>query len=192
MKTVTLASILAVVIILVLSASPARGQCCPGVGAVCKDGYKSGVFECCGAAGKKGCNIFCCNCDGGCRPPTDEGCKAYCAYGLGVCNSGCDLCIGKGCHAEACQRACRRDFEGCEWRCRSSTDALPSNAAMEFAALDGDKDGLLTLAEVERGRGKVKLCVGPEENLAERFSQMDANKDGKVGRNEAGITEKLP
>ena len=39
---------------------------------MCADGYVPGVFGWCGKEGGGGCNIFGCNCGGGCRTVRDH------------------------------------------------------------------------------------------------------------------------
>lgn len=163
--------------------------CCGGQGTVCQDGYKTGQFECCG---KGPCNIFCCNCDGGCREPKAEGCVPRCDSIMKVCRSGCDLCIGEGCFQELCFEACTREGRQCKERCGKSVQAAaaPQSADVSvwsrFDALDGDKNGLLTRQEIEQGFDKVRLCVS-KEGLPKAFAAADGNKDGSLSPEEAGF-----
>jgi Ca2+-binding EF-hand superfamily protein len=52
-------------------------------------------------------------------------------------------------------------------------DSMRQSAETQFQQLDGDGDGLITRAEATKIPG-----------VAERFVKFDANKDGKLDRNE--------
>ena len=60
---------------LVLQTTPIASICCPGTvdptpaTRTCRDGSKVPIFQCCG---RGACNVFCCNCDGGCLKSSDD------------------------------------------------------------------------------------------------------------------------
>ncbi len=73
-----------------------KSECCDR--APCSDGTNGGGF-CCGVGD---CNIFCCNCDNGCR-------KAKCSYLDQYCTSQADNCyVGctMGPQVSGCEHAC--------------------------------------------------------------------------------------
>ncbi len=69
---------------------------------------------------------------------------------------------------------------------------MTSSAQTKFDLLDSSKDGFLTLAEVEGKSKRVELCAESEEDLRKKLVQMDANQDGKISREEAGILKQHP
>ena len=60
---------------LVFQTTPIASICCPGTvdpvpaTRTCRDGSKVPVFQCCG---RGACNVFCCNCAGGCLKSSDD------------------------------------------------------------------------------------------------------------------------
>jgi hypothetical protein len=64
MKLVT--SILQLIFVVSQLLSPVNSDCCyVNLSGLCDDGNRAKNLCC--AKGKEGCNVFCCNCDGGCR-----------------------------------------------------------------------------------------------------------------------------
>ncbi len=74
----------AIIIIMFAILSLGSADCCGTT--PCADGSKNGF--CCGVGD---CNIFCCNCDNGCRPMYCDTQKQYC-YDKGAgCYVGCSM-----------------------------------------------------------------------------------------------------
>ena len=67
-------------------------------------------------------------------------------------------------------------------------DEMVAKVRDHFARLDADKNGFLTKAEAEAGRGAMKHRIA--ERMGERrdpgvaFDRLDANKDGAISRDE--------
>lgn len=67
-------------------------------------------------------------------------------------------------------------------------DEMVAKVRDHFAKLDADKDGFLTKAEAEAGRGAMKQRIverlGERRDPAAAFDRLDANKDGTISRDE--------
>jgi len=93
-------------------------ECCPGMFLggyqVCKDGYRT--WNCCG---KGACNIFCCNCDGGCRVPQNcTGWDKYCEGQVTDCEYNCNK------YDTTCLQNCINDMDSCKKNCPVKKNGL--------------------------------------------------------------------
>ncbi len=134
----------------------------------------------CGGVG--GCNIFCCNCDGGCRRPDDrEYCKS--AYTLCKINPIGKVTGGCGLAYKACLAAVE-SAEGCadgeeEKKSLAATpDDVgkkgPQKGAELFHAIDRNDDKKISAKE-----------FAAHVNVHQRIIRMiDADKDGKFSADE--------
>ncbi|KZP23352.1 hypothetical protein FIBSPDRAFT_1043047 [Athelia psychrophila] len=112
-------------------------ECCtPDGSALCADGTYG--FPCCG---KGACNIFCCECDGGCRT-SDSRASLSARNPLGVVE------------ADSCkQRFSQADANGdgkltfLEWAAPSDTAADTAATAAKWADFDWEGKGYLTQEE---------------------------------------------
>ena len=74
-------------------------------------------------------------------------------------------------------------------------DEMVAKVRDHFARLDADKNGFLTKAEAEAGRGAMKHRIA--ERMGERrdpgvaFDRLDSNKDGAISRDEFAKSREL-
>ena len=159
----------------------ATADCCN-----CHDGHY-GCYdgtECTPCCGYGGCNIFCCNCDGGCRASQNyDQCVNYCNklytaggpfdYDLGLCKDGC----AKRFPANA-----------------EATDKLPAEEDKTnqleglriFSIVDSDKNGMISTDEFNafvEGKAALKPCGDPVA-----FEEMDKDSSGSLTFDEVDET----
>ena len=152
----------------------------------CKDG--SDKYACCGN-GK--CNIFCCNCDGGCREASNKTqCLSQCSKQGSLCSSGCTISCSNAPSDSCgimCDAQCVKEEQSCKKNCDSK---YPSSAAERnarsgalklFNKYDANKDGHLSPKEFEK---LVRREHKDRDHQAE-FREMDKNQDGRISRHEA-------
>ncbi|KIW16963.1 hypothetical protein PV08_04154 [Exophiala spinifera] len=146
--------------------------CCSSP-AFCADGSESSIWECC-AYGS--CNIFCCNCDGGCITASKK--RSWTDWGHG---RGCSPFPGAFDADEVCPATISDD--------QCVIDKLD--------ALDGNLDGRVSLAEVLASPDIVRplitqLDLDPEDikvKMTELFNIFDTNKDGYLDLAEASARQ---
>jgi len=115
-----------ILLFVLLSCEPVSAICCPyplGSGHhLCKDG--TWTWSCCGNQSAKrtfthllyGCNIFCCNCTGGCRKGTYTQCIASCDVRYESCTWGCT----EAAETPWCLQACEKSKNECYIECEES------------------------------------------------------------------------
>lgn len=146
-------------------------ECCSSP-AVCADGTQSGIWSCC-AYGS--CNIFCCNCDGGCRKAPTK--RSWSDWANG----------DHGLHGVA-----EHDSVVCGL---TYTDDQCVIAKLD--ALDGNLDGKVSLAEVLANPDVVRPGITMmdmdaadiQAKLTELFNIYDANGDGYLDFDEANTPQ---
>jgi len=169
-----------------------KNHCCGK--SPCKDG--SDKYACCG---KGKCNIFCCNCDGGCRKAHDKKqCESQCHKQGQLCSSGCTISCGNAPSDSCglfCDAECVKEEQNCKKECDSEfpSSAGASNAQSSalnlFKKYDANKDGHLSQKEFEK---LVSREHKGRDHKAE-FQEMDKNKDGRISMHEAcGTYPKRP
>ncbi|KAI1615906.1 hypothetical protein EDD36DRAFT_428092 [Exophiala viscosa] len=142
------------------SAALVASECCPlgqRDGAYCLDGSDPGAFQCCGAGA---CNIFCCNCDNGCRQP-----KHVAARGL----KGWSAWTGEPptCGLAQNENQCLLD---------------------KFEAVDTNHDGKITIAELLAGIDILRPLLAEydldaattKKDAITLFNAYDVDKDGHL------------
>jgi len=107
----------AVIIFIIILLFPlvVYSECCGrpfGASYMCMDG--TWAKGCCGK-GKSdfwhplgACNLFCCDCKGGCIQPTKEGCKKACKNRNEICKNNCSLLYDLN-----CKKGCQDEFDNC-------------------------------------------------------------------------------
>jgi hypothetical protein len=183
----------------------ARADCCPnalGAGwTTCADGTSSGG-GCCGVGS---CNIFCCNCDGGCRQSANKSqCYANCQGQRGLCWSGCDLTCGAAHDCEFCYMACGIALDQCKAGCdqrfasvgaqtvapSSEPPASEARASLSglvrFSEVDTNHDGYITKAEVQNWLKANPYMAGCATDKA--FADADKDHNGRLTLDEVDET----
>lgn len=176
---------------------PTEKACCAGpyFGALCDDGSKPrGLFSDCCGVGK--CNIFCCNCDGGCKQAhTPEqrkaACNRRCEAKDSICSNGCNISCSVGTGQSSCMRACqggcRKENDACKSRCNKlgHTEPSPDDASSAiFKKFDGDNDDSITIEEFRATVTQENLAVDADQE----FMSLDKDQDGLISLEEACVT----
>ncbi|HZP65088.1 MAG TPA: EF-hand domain-containing protein [Rudaea sp.] len=142
-----------------LASGLASAQCTANVYNCCADGTPG--TPCCGYGP---CNIFCGNCDGGCRrqpDPLPSGWDPSCGHLTG------GLDIGKAI----------KDDKGNAEQAKKIPEPLVGRAL--FDKIDTNHDGTISLAETEAWAKASKSTMTKAEIRA-GFEKADANHDGKI------------
>lgn len=146
------------VVFFVAAMAAADAVCCgPPLGGhiTCDDGTET--WTCCGV---RKCNIFCCNCDGGCRKSHNQReCKLACDSHESVCESGCILGGQFDPFTGMCISKCMSEQSQCHKNCEQK---FPSQSAVKMNESYGS---------LER--------YGYLPSLA-RFQTLDTNSDEKI------------
>ncbi|KAF2270344.1 hypothetical protein CC78DRAFT_538896 [Lojkania enalia] len=133
-----------------------------GVTSACCKHY--GLSRCCG---KGKCNIFCCNCDGGCKPKS-ECCKDTCFAGCYNSGGYKGNCIRWCTHRCKSKRAVEEDLTLC------SNGTTASDEEM-FRAVDVNGVGYFTYEQFLAYEN-----VTHDESAKSRFNEYDRNGDGVI------------
>ncbi|MBS1199065.1 MAG: Diedel [Proteobacteria bacterium] len=162
-----------------------QADCCPG--GLCDDGSDSST--CCGI-GK--CNVFCCNCDKGCRKQKPGNCKDVCQQKYSKCARGCaDACSDSESCRIMCTNQCAKEKDQCDKGCNNASTTGGClggdiHSFNKFNAHDLDRDGHLSVGEV----ATMLKTNSQDSNVKKEFKALDKNGDGRISLGEAGI--KLP
>ena len=161
-----------------------KSHCCGK--SPCKDGTDK--YACCGN-GK--CNIFCCNCDGGCREAHNKTeCDNQCKKQASLCSSGCTISCSNAPSDSCglmCDAQCVKEEQSCKKKCDSQYPSSAgarnerSSALRLFNKYDTNKDGHLSPKEFQK---LVNKEYKGRDHQAE-FHEMDKNQDGRISRQEA-------
>lgn len=133
-----------------------------GAGGGCADGSNPGDFQCCG---RRACNFFCCNCDGGCKSGgwnRDVRVPDWLILGLRRASTGATAGLRPG-------------------RRRRSTDEATAGHNI-IALADQDGDGKMNMSEAHAW---LSGNNGPlTTDLYRELMEMDKNEDGFLARYE--------
>jgi hypothetical protein len=170
--------LLCILLLFAVSSPFALAECCgtPLGGGICEDGEYAETFGCCGVGA---CNIFCCNCDGGCRQAKNiEQCFKACDKKKNRCYNDCVVsctfeppsCVNN------CSQACSIGESQCRDSCREKfkSDQDCSN----FAAVDIDKNGQIDIDEFSTFFSQANVNI-------KYFDLIDSNEDGLISLDEA-------
>ena len=182
-----------VLVFLAAAIAAANADCCgPPFGGhmICDDGSETST--CCGVGP---CNIFCCNCDGGCRiSHTNEECMAACDSKEKSCESGCILGGIVDPFTSQCISACVREQGSCHGNCdtkfpptspptrpvslKSSSHVL---ALSRFGSMDSNEDKQVDFAEFTR---YIRAGVPGAKIIRALFNCVDEDGDGRISLKE--------
>ncbi|KAL6240512.1 hypothetical protein RBB50_012530 [Rhinocladiella similis] len=152
------------------TATTVSAYCCSSP-ARCADGSESSIWECC-AYGS--CNIFCCNCDGGCITASTK--RSWTDWGHGRPPFPGAFDAEEVCGLTVTDEQCVID---------------------KLDALDGNLDGKVSLAEILANPdvvrpGVTKMDMDASDvkvKLTELFNIYDTNKDGYLDLDEASARQ---
>ncbi len=183
-----------VVVVFLAAVAAADAVCCGvplGGQQQCNDGTVQ--WGCCGNGA---CNIFCCNCDRGCREPHNaEECKKGCDGWNGNCYSACYTGGTVSPFGTAqCIRKCDRETRDCKSNCDAS---YPPTAKVEVAkadpavfayhahnGVDTDNNGGIDLNEFKDFIKAQSGEVPGDTVLKAMFFNVDHDQDGSITRQE--------
>lgn len=178
-KVITYTTAIFIVFAMAIFSTDANAKCCK----------RKGDFGCCGN-GK--CNVFCCNCKGGCNETCQNtsctsGEWALCAGICGTCAGVCYNTLGA-----ACASCMGVSYEACK-KCYVSgvrsvqDDKLSSSERDEFFKSIASNGKSISLADFTAFVQKEMKITGKTKTTAsieEMFKAFDVNGDGVIDRSE--------
>lgn len=143
-------AVLWTIFLLLFTPGMASAQCSGNAFGYCAD--CTSPTPCCGYGP---CNIFCFNCDGGCRQPPS------------------------GNHDPSCGNLTSTDTVGDAIRGKTKPAPEALGAREAFDGIDTGKDGTVSLAETKAWAKRVKKGLSAKD-LKAGFRAADANGDGRI------------
>lgn len=132
------------------------------------------------------CNIFCCNCDGGCRegPGGNCDCVTKCTQTYNKC---CEICGPDA--PPQCINQCSRQLDACVSKCPRSSVSEAETGLRVFSSVDNNQDGKIQESEFNAYVQK-KQKANPTNttimmvNSSQEFRSMDQDKNNVLTLNE--------